>query len=180
MYLLKPFPALFIVSFILSSANICLSQTINVQGRIVDEENNPLPLVHLRFEGTRIGTVSNDNGEFKIICTLEIIGKRLIVSSMGYVTKKMIVSEGFNKIILTEDITQLQAITLFSRDHGRELVEKAIKAIPNNYSREKERHRVFLGRSQIGTKIRTNPSILRKEYLNPLKKPMTENNVPGM
>ncbi len=143
MYILKLFPALFMVSFILSSPNICLSQTISVQGRIVDEENNALPLVHLRFEGTRIGTVSNDNGEFKIVCTLETIRKRLIISSMGYVTKKVIVSEGFNKIILPEDITQLQAVTLFSGDYGRELVESAIRAIPNNYSRDKERHRGF-------------------------------------
>ncbi len=150
---------------------MCFSQTINVQGRIVDEGNNALPLVHLRFEGTRIGTVSNNNGEFKIVCALETIGKRLIVSSMGYVTKKMILSEGFNKIILTEDITQLQAITLFSRDYGRELVESAIRAIPNNYSREKERHRGFFREITSWDKNPDRPIYIAEAVLESIKKP---------
>ncbi len=171
MYLLKPFPALFIVSFILSSANICLSQTINVQGRIVDEENNPLPLVHLRFEGSRIGTVTNDNGEFKIVCASETIGKRLIISTMGYATKKLIVSEGFNKIILAEDITQLQAVTLFSSDHGRELVESAIRAIPNNYSRDKERHRGFFREITSWDQDPEKPIYIAEGILESIKKP---------
>ncbi len=150
---------------------MCFSQTISVQGRIVDEQNNALPLVHLRFEGTRIGTVSNNKGEFKLVCASETIRKRLIVSSMGYVTKKMIASEGFNKIILTEDITQLQAVTLFSRDYGRELVESAIRAIPNNYSRDKERHRGFLREITSWDQDPEKPIYIAEAVLESIKRP---------
>lgn len=170
MYLLKLFPALFMISFVLSSSNICLSQTINVQGKIVDDENNALPLVHLRFENTRIGTVSNYNGEFKIVCTLETAKKRLIVSSMGYVTKKIILSKGFNKIILAEDITQLQAVTLFSRDYARELIEKAIKAIPKNYSKERERHRGFFREITSWNQDPDKPIYIAEGILESIKK----------
>ncbi|MDO5971902.1 carboxypeptidase-like regulatory domain-containing protein [Flavivirga aquimarina] len=170
MNLLKLFQRIFIASITLLSFQICLSQTIKVQGKVVDKNDTPLPIVHLRFEGTYIGTVSNENGEFEIACDLETSKKRLVISLIGYETKKIVLSKGFNKIILAENITQLNAVTLFSRDYARELIEKAINAIPRNYPKIEERHKGFF-REIIHREQGEKPVYIIETTLESIKKP---------
>ena len=171
MYLSKGYSVVIIVSFILTLSNVCLSQTINIRGNIVDKNDAPLSFAHLHFESTYIGTVSNENGDFEIACTLETSKKPLVISLMGYETKKKILSKGFNKIILNEDITQLQTVTLFSRNYARELIENAIKAIPNNYSNKKERHRGFFREITSWDQDTEKPIYIAEAVLESIKKP---------
>lgn len=171
MYLIKEYSALIVVSFTLLISNVCISQTKNIKGKIFDKKDNPLPLVHLRFERTNIGTVSNENGEFEIACDLDTSKKRLIISLLGYETKKIVLSNGFNKIVLAENITQLGAVTLFSKDYARELVEKAIQAIPKNYSKAKERHRGFFREITSWSQNPDQPIYIAEGILESSKKP---------
>ncbi|UJH67231.1 carboxypeptidase-like regulatory domain-containing protein [Allomuricauda sp. SCSIO 65647] len=113
-------------------------------GKVVDEMGDPLPFSHLVFEGVNIGTISNEDGLFKLVCSSETAERRLVISLMGYHTKKIYLSKGFTEIILAENVTQLAGVTLTPKDYGKELIERAINAIPDNYPMAQERHRGFL------------------------------------
>ena len=58
-----------------------------IKGNIVDNNNSPLPFVNIYWDGTNIGTISDEKGDFEIIQTKK--SKTLVISSVGYVTKKL-------------------------------------------------------------------------------------------
>ncbi len=64
------------------------NSTFRLYGQILDEKNNPLPLVNLSISGTPLGTTSNDKGEF----ALNVPANQhltLVFTMMGYETEKI-------------------------------------------------------------------------------------------
>ncbi|WP_348620687.1 SusC/RagA family TonB-linked outer membrane protein [Pedobacter lusitanus] len=45
---------------------IAISQDINVKGKVIDENGNPLPGVTIKIKNTKNGTISDGNGEFSL------------------------------------------------------------------------------------------------------------------
>ena len=43
-----------------------LSQQQNVKGRVVDEDDNPLPGVNVLVKGSTLGTVTDEEGSFSL------------------------------------------------------------------------------------------------------------------
>ncbi|WP_373330689.1 carboxypeptidase-like regulatory domain-containing protein [Salmonirosea aquatica] len=81
-----------------------------IRGRVVDSlEHLPIPGVTILLEGTRLGTATNEDGEFDLIIPPKFLKEKnaLIVSFIGYKTNRLTVnSDDFlNKksIFLTED-----------------------------------------------------------------------------
>lgn len=63
-------------------------------GRIIDDSlEYALPSVHLWNESTRMGSISNDSGEFSIRAGIQ---DTLVFSAIGYYSYKMVVSTSFN------------------------------------------------------------------------------------
>lgn len=62
---------------------------INVKGKVVDTEGNPLPGASVLVKRTKDGASTNTNGEF-VINAKE--GDVLVIRSLGYVTKEVIVA----------------------------------------------------------------------------------------
>jgi hypothetical protein len=126
----------------------CILAQSAISGKIVNTKNEPIPYATIRIENTNKGTISNDIGVFTMVVTTENKDKRLVISSLGYKTKKITLTNDIETIILTEDITQLSEVLITSNDketdYARELIEKAIKAIPNNYPTTSEQHTGFL------------------------------------
>ncbi|WP_338230334.1 TonB-dependent receptor [Algoriphagus taiwanensis] len=58
-----------------------------LKGKVVDEQNLSLPGANLIIKGTRIGTVTNQNGEFSIL-NLESGSYTLQVTYLGYMTQE--------------------------------------------------------------------------------------------
>jgi hypothetical protein len=129
---------LFTVLFLLSLQYI-LAQTI-VSGKIINANGEPLPFVHVRIENTNNGTVSNNLGLFKLVSNLNDKNLSLLFSTIGYRSKKVFLNNGYHIISLQEDITVLPEVVLLSRDYGKEIIQKVINAIPNNYPVEDEMH----------------------------------------
>jgi hypothetical protein len=86
-----------------------------IKGNIVDNNNSPLPFVNIYWDGTNIGTISDEKGDFEIIQTKK--SKTLVISSVGYVTKKLNIQSVkiILKIILEEDITNIDEIVVSAR-----------------------------------------------------------------
>lgn len=75
------FKLVFILLFLCFSQ--LMAQTIN--GKIVDENNSPLYGVSIYFDGTTIGTTTNDKGDFELLVN-QIPNVNFVISYIGYET----------------------------------------------------------------------------------------------
>ncbi|APY11045.1 hypothetical protein BWZ22_07225 [Seonamhaeicola sp. S2-3] len=127
---------------LLLSITPSLAQT-TITGKITDKQNTPIPYAHIQIENTNSGTVSNENGLFKLVFADNSIKRTIIVSSLGYQSKKVVLEAENNLIVLSPDIIQLQSVTITSKNPAKELINNAIRSIPNNYPLVEERHYGF-------------------------------------
>lgn len=168
------FCTLFLVMFYLLSIQTCLTQMV-ISGKIVDDNSEPLPFVHLRFENANLGTVSNEKGEFKLIYIPEIKNNAIVISSVGYLTTKVFLEEGYHVLSLSRDITRLKEVIVVPRDYGKELIINAIKAIPSNYPSDAERHRGFF-RETTSWEKNKKPIYVAEAVIEAIKKPYNNQN----
>ncbi|WP_431157856.1 carboxypeptidase-like regulatory domain-containing protein [Winogradskyella poriferorum] len=115
----------------------------SLKGKIVDSKGDPIAYAHIHVENTNLGTISNYKGEFKLIVSSEQLANNIVISFLGYKTKSIQWSGEYNIITLIEDATQLNEVVVVSTDFAKELVVKAINAIPNNYPATNEKHTGF-------------------------------------
>ncbi|CAL2084995.1 TonB-dependent receptor [Tenacibaculum sp. 190524A05c] len=111
--------------FILSCL-LCITSAINygqIKGKVIDNNNEPVVGATIIIKGSEIGTDSDIDGKFKIE---NISGKQtLIISSIGYKTKEIIVSTPNNSV----------SILLFQ---GNEILQEVVVAgRTNKFSRKK-------------------------------------------
>ena len=107
-----------VVAFIFLYA--ALSAQTKVSGKIVDENNEPLPYVNVFFKGTTIGTVSDEKGEFYIQSTK----KQLVISVvfLGFQTQEIELKNRITnglKVTLKEDNTTLEEVVIVKRPKKR-------------------------------------------------------------
>lgn len=88
------------------------AQQKSVTGVVLDHQTQePIPGVNLMIEGTTIGTITDMNGRFTILCRSE--NDVLKVSFMGYLTEQVPVSGKTElKISLIEDIQHLSDVVV--------------------------------------------------------------------
>lgn len=161
----------------LFSFQFILAQSI-ISGKIVDSNNEPIPYAHIRLENTNTGTISNAIGVFKIVVNIENKDKLLIISSLGYKTEKINLNDEYQTITLTEDITQLNEVVIVSKDYAKELIEKAINAIPNNYPTSNERHTGFF-RETTTWETEKKPIYINEAVIDAVKEDYTKRNRSG-
>lgn len=135
---------LFIKVLFVLFCQFSIAQT-TVSGKIIDQSNKSIPYAHIRIENTNIGTISNENGNFKLTTRIDTKNNVLIISSLGFETKRISVKKDYQIITLFEDVTQLSEIVIVAKDYdyAKELIKKAINAIPDNYPKIEERHTGF-------------------------------------
>jgi len=80
---------------------------IKVKGKIVDENNVPIPGATVRETSTSNSAVTNFDGEFEITVSE---GKTLEVSYMGYKTKTLAVQTGFMTVQLEPNTSELNEV----------------------------------------------------------------------
>ena len=121
---------------------VVLAQQTTVGGTVVDEKTGrPLPQVSVSVG--RISVVTNDDGAF--VLKLGETPKSVTVSHLGYKTKRVALEAGKTeqlKIKLQPTVIQLREVVVRTGD-PREIVEIAIKKIPDNYSRKPELLKAF-------------------------------------
>jgi hypothetical protein len=109
-----------------------------ISGKVVDEKNNPLQGANIYFEGTSIGTISDQKGEF----TLQIntkINSILLVSFMGFQTLY---------IPNYETLKDFKIILKPTNNHLREVV-----IMKDRFSRKQKLklfREQFLGKTKLG------------------------------
>ena len=119
-----------------------LAQQVLVSGTVVDDKTGrPLPQVSIA--AGRVSVVTNEDGVFAL--KFDKMPSTVSVSHLGYKTRKVSLSEqrAENLLIRMEPTTiQLREIVVRT-NNPRELVDIAIKKIPENYSKVPELLKAF-------------------------------------
>lgn len=121
---------------------VVLAQQTTVGGTVIDEKTGrPLPQVSVSVG--RISVVTNEDGAF--LLKLIDAPRSITVSHLGYKTKKVTLQAGNTeslKIKLQPTVIHLREVVVRMGD-PREVVEIAIRKIPDNYSRQPELLKAF-------------------------------------
>jgi len=85
-------------------------QSIDINGRVLDEKNQPLPGATVSVKGLKKQTVTNSDGEF----TLKDVDEDavLTITFLGYQTREIKASENLGNLILTVQTDQLDEVTV--------------------------------------------------------------------
>lgn len=113
-----------------------------LQGRLYDSETGEgVAFATVRLEGNALGVVSNEDGSFRIPLRFRELGEYLHISSMGYESVRVAVTDlqsGIvNRITLSPRIFELTETILegkrIKKRSARNIVRTAIRRIPANY-----------------------------------------------
>lgn len=113
-----------------------------IYGRLLNAiSKEPIPFATIQLQNYAIGVISNADGGFKIPLKFQTLGDVLEVSSMGYETRIVLISElisnEINIIYLKAGIIELNEAVLKARKKrplgAKRIVRNAINAIPRNY-----------------------------------------------
>ncbi len=101
-----------------------MAQTI--KGKVTDSSGEGLPYMNIVEKGnTSNGVVSDNNGEFSI--TVESLPMTLVVSSMGFETKKVKVTESsYLTIVVNEDNALDEVVVTGSRNKPRTILDSPV------------------------------------------------------
>ncbi len=116
---------LVIVLFILP-----LAISAQIQGRVTDNNNEPLSFVSIYFEGTLNGTITNDNGFYEL--ELQRTGTYTIVFKyLGFKTKKETITIEripftFDMVLEEENITLTEVAVTASENPANRVIRNAI------------------------------------------------------
>lgn len=108
-----------------------------ITGRIIDAETGePLPFATVSFKSVPKGTVANGNGEFGLIIPQDLYNDTLSFSYLGYNGREIpVVSTIGNDIPITMTREYVSIPEIIIRNQiPREIILKARRAIPKNYS----------------------------------------------
>jgi hypothetical protein len=134
---------LFMLLLSLAWASVAIGQDTQAYksytGKILDSKSGKaIVFANVVLQGTNIGTVTNADGEFLIKAPVDWDVDRLEITHLGYQSRTVKLAdlkESDNEIILTEAIVPIEAITV-SYGNPLELITRAVKNIPENYSSE--------------------------------------------
>ncbi|MGB5663863.1 carboxypeptidase-like regulatory domain-containing protein [Eudoraea sp.] len=129
---------------------LCLAFTISVfsqeqdfiNAKLIDSQTKePVIFATIRIKDLARGVISNTDGGFKIPNSFKTLGNVLIISSMGYKSREILISElssiDLNIIQLEARIFELsEAVVKAKRKRklsAEEIVRRAIEAIPRNF-----------------------------------------------
>ena len=113
-----------------------------IQGKLLDSvTKSPVVFASIVLKGSSKGVISNEDGSFRIPLEFKNQYEELIISSIGYgsltVPTEDLLEDTVNTIYLMPKTIELQEATLIGykdKLSAKQIVRKAIKAIPDNFS----------------------------------------------
>lgn len=161
-------PALFLCLLILGTNTLTQAQNRVVRGKISDSRSKEtLPFASVHVKGTTSGTMADDDGHFAL--SVPPGADTLVVTYIGYVTKKIAISEAKNQladIVLEVDASMLTEVTVKAKGRYRnrnnpavELIRKVIaykdsnRILKNDYVEYEQYEKITLAISNLSDKF---------------------------
>ncbi len=146
------------------------------QAKVLSKENNEvLVFAAIQLENTNISTITNSDGEFRIKIPVKYQNSNLIISMLGYETKKVKLTDlnrKKNKIYLDISVVKLSEIVYNIPKTAKDLVVEMFKKRHMNYTEEP----IFMTAFYRETiKNRNRNASLSEAVVNILKQPKTNN-----
>lgn len=141
----KHFSALFI--FFITAATFAQTE---LKGKVADFLTyGPIESASVYIENTTIGSITNADGNFVLKVPQEHLKDTLVISSIGYKSFKVVISEFENgsDIFLEEDVASLDEVVIIADPRpttGNGIVEKAIEKLPKNLPEQPYLQKGFL------------------------------------
>lgn len=132
--------------FLLLISNAVFSQQREyIVGRLLDAKTQePIAFASIRIKDRALGIISNTDGSFKIPVRYKEYGDIIEISSMGYQSKEFLIHDfsiyEINNVRLQPAFLELQEAVVSAQRRrkknfsAKNIVRKAVKAIPDNYS----------------------------------------------
>lgn len=117
--------------------NEILAQSKYIYGQVIDsKEGKPLPNASIRISTK--GTTSDTKGNFKLsVSEFNIINKnKIIISHVGYESKEFPIEFFTKQMLISLDEKSKDLNEVIVSSSARQLVEEAIRKIPDNYSNQ--------------------------------------------
>lgn len=112
----------------------CLSQYHN--GLIIESTSQqPIPFVNISIKNTYLGTVSDTDGNYKLVVPVRYAEATICFSCIGYDSKEISVQQLRNNpnVTLTKANVQLSEVTIMPDSTLRSFLRRAYEKIPENY-----------------------------------------------
>ncbi|MDH5476471.1 MAG: DUF5686 and carboxypeptidase regulatory-like domain-containing protein [Cyclobacteriaceae bacterium] len=106
--------------FLLILPHTLQSQTISIIGHVEEKDlNEPIPFAHVFFKGTQQGTTTDSNGDFSLKIKNGVLpSDTLVVSSLGYETKRILVDVTTKlNIYLVPDLVMIDEVVVISGEN---------------------------------------------------------------
>lgn len=132
MKILKLFLLLFNISYISIFAG-----NITISGKIINSKTKqPIEFANISIIGTSTGTITNMDGEFEILISEKFKKRQISVSYIGYKTYSIPIFQIKDKFLNVELVNIGITIDeiVVTTDSPQELIRKALRKIPDNYS----------------------------------------------
>jgi hypothetical protein len=110
-------------------------EVIRISGRVLGTvENRPLEMVNIGVEGAPIGTVSNAQGLFQLLLPVQLAGREMVFSSLGFQSWRMTVPHCDTTLMvtLTGSSVQLPEVRVLYKN-PQVIMEKVVAHIKANY-----------------------------------------------
>lgn len=106
----------FLIATLLTLTSSSYSQTI-LTGAVVNQENDPIPYANIGIVDTEVGTISNEDGSFRISIPATYNDHQLLFSSIGYEQTSVPVNSATGssnlQIQLKKKITELPQLVVY-------------------------------------------------------------------
>ena len=124
-----------VLCLLVSTSSILVAQNIAIEGIVISEnENAPLSYANVFLSKSQTGTITNDKGQFKLVIPESKANDSLVVSYIGFETKKLALGElSVGETIMLKEAEVTLANVLITDATAKTILEKAIARIPENY-----------------------------------------------
>lgn len=124
---------------LLNSISGLAQELIKIEGKVTNSDSLPIPFVHIYISDQSIGTVTNEDGIFRLTLDGKYIKSTLIFSAVGYKNTEIPIMSVNHKrvsITLTDAIKKLDEIEIRPafKDSAKIILFKALSKIKQNYS----------------------------------------------
>lgn len=103
-----------------------VQQQRSINGKVTDEDGNPLPGVNVMVRGTTIGVVTDINGKFTIIVPSD--GKQFVISFIGMITQEVDIQDNLTIVMKSDQIGLEEVIVIgYGTSKKRDLLGSVAK-----------------------------------------------------
>jgi hypothetical protein len=126
----------FIIILALFIPELSSSKNLTIVGKIKDHKTNePIAFANIAIEGSYYGTVSNDNGEFRLVIPDKLSNKSITFNSIGYSSFTIPISNitSYLDVFLKTINSPIDEVVIMPDSSLQALLRKAYNKIAENY-----------------------------------------------